>query len=267
MSDARDESIDTARIQELISDVWFRNSSRVKSVDLREFFPDVDHQGGLNSSCSFAVLGLVEYFESRSQSQPVESSRLFLYQMSLRLLGTSDDLGCDLRTALKALCRFGSPPQRFWPYLPERLKLSPTDPFLFGFSREFAHLTYFRLYSDSSRMAGRLSIAKSSLTAGYPFIVGFRVPATLSADGLICDARRAARFRGGQAAIAVGFDDAIRIGSQKGALLIRNSWGSQWGDRGHGWLPYEVVVSDSELELWTVMSATWRSREASRSDR
>lgn len=40
-------------------------------------------------------------------------------------------------------------------------------------------------------------------------------------------------LQGGHAVAVVGYDD------RAGALLLRNSWGADWGDQGHAWLPYD----------------------------
>ena len=39
--------------------------------------------------------------------------------------------------------------------------------------------------------------------------------------------------QGGHAVVTVGYDDNRKIGKDKGALKIRNSWGTAWGG---GWL-------------------------------
>src|SRR5688572_19428669 len=114
-SDPRDHSVDDADIQNYFS-ARKADNLRARKVDLRDFFPKVEDQGRLNSSCAFAVLGLLEYFEARCSGMLREASRLFLYQMALRLRGTTDDIGVDLRTTFKALVRFGTPPDRLWRY-------------------------------------------------------------------------------------------------------------------------------------------------------
>ena len=57
------------------------------------------------------------------------------------------------------------------------------------------------------------------------------------------------RVAGGHAIVAVGYDDDDRDQAhagprrrRRGALIIRNSWGTGWGDRGYGYLPYDYVL-------------------------
>jgi C1A family cysteine protease len=57
--------------------------------------------------------------------------------------------------------------------------------------------------------------------------------------------------------VAVGFDDAKRIRSWKGALLVRNSWGPGWGDAGYGWLPYAYVDRGLAADFWTLLRLEW----------
>jgi len=221
--DPRDYTPDHAEVQELIGNSRSVSAPARRAWTCASSFAAAEDQGPLNSSCAFAVLGLVEYFEARCHEPPLEASRLFLYQMALRLRGTTDDVGTDLRTMLKALRRFGSPPQPFWPYRPSDSTSSPPIP---SCSASPATTS---TWGTSARQRAtiahhRLSLLKSALLAGFPFVLGFLVPSTLSVDGLICHSNRSKAIRGGQSADRCRFDDSIRIASHKGGLLIRNSW-------------------------------------------
>jgi hypothetical protein len=55
-------------------------------------------------------------------------------------------------------------------------------------------------------------------------------------------------FRGGQVVVAVGYDDR-RLPGNQGAILIRSSWGTQWGQSGYGWLPYSFVTGPLQIQV------------------
>lgn len=64
--------------------------------------------------------------------------------------------------------------------------------------------------------------------------------------------------------VVAGFDDQKQIrhanpGSEAtaGALLIRNSWGTAWGDHGYGWLPYAYVLSGLAVDWWSLITSEW----------
>jgi len=52
---------------------------------------------------------------------------------------------------------------------------------------------------------------------------------------------------GGHAAMAVGYDDS------KECLIVRNSWGTSWGEKGYFYLPYWYVTTlNASADYWTI---------------
>lgn len=256
--DARDYQPDHASIREILQGIN-RTRSRQRrlpsSVDLREFLPPAHDQKGLNASTSFAVLALVGYFEARTSGRTLDASRLFLYQLALKLLRLQGNANVDLRTTFKALVRFGAPPETYWPYAVDRFHLDPSDAFLFSFSRDYEPIQYFRL--DAVDGTKTLRAVKSFLAAGFVIAFGFSVPSSLTTEADISYRPLSDSIRGGQAVLAVGYDDDRRIASDRGALLFRNSWGTQWGEQGYGWIPYKYVIDQFAVDFWTAIRPDW----------
>jgi len=203
------------------------------------------------------VVALVEYCQTRVSGHVVPRSTLFVYQMALKLLRSTEDIGTELRTTIKALKLFGAPSRTFWPYGETHFQRDPVDAFLYLLGRDFDTLNYLRL--DGPKFSGRkvLRHVRSFLAAGFPSTLGFPVPTSLTRSGNIPYRPRHDAVEGGQAALAVGYDDRHRIGSDTGALLIRNSWGSEWGEDGYGWLPYAYITNRFAVDFWTMFETTW----------
>ena len=52
---------------------------------------------------------------------------------------------------------------------------------------------------------------------------------------------------GGHAVVCVGYDDEIQ------RFIIRNSWGSGWGQNGYFTMPYEYLTNSGlAADLWTI---------------
>jgi C1A family cysteine protease len=258
LKDARDFRPEQSAVRELLQKLSSRRSRRRRppaSIDLREYFPHPGDQGSLNSSAAFAVLGLVGYFEARACGHVLDASRLFLYQMALRLLRVSGNAGVDLRTTFKGLVRFGAPPEAYWPYEVDRFRLDPTDAFLFSYGQDFEGIRYLRL--DASDGEKSLRVVKSYLAAGFVIAFGFSVPRSLTAEGDISFRPQFDSILGGQSVLAVGYDDGRRIASDTGAILVRSSWGTGWGENGYGWLPYSFVKNEFAADFWTAIRPTW----------
>jgi len=234
-------------------------------VDLRQYFSPIEDQGALGSCTANAAVGLLEYFERKANGKFTDASRLFLYKTERDLLGWTGDTGAYLRTAMEALALFGAPPERYWPYDARpaasntRYDVEP-PAFCYAFGANYQGLKYFRLDPAGTAAAQVLSNIKAYLAGGFPSMFGFPVYPEYDnplAGGLVAYPGPGSRSRGGHANVAAGYDDNLMIGADKGALLIRNSWGTGWANAGYAWMSYKYVTQGLANDWWSLISAKW----------
>ena len=262
LPDYRDFTLETKDIKTKLkfkkTDLTSRKYKR-SYVDLRRWCSPVEDQGELGSCTANAAVGLIEYFEKRRHGRFINASRLFLYKVTRNLMKIKGDVGASIRSTMGAMVLFGIPPEEYWPYDPKIIDLEP-PAFCYSFANNYKTIRYFRLDPTGSDPKRTLQIIKYLLTRGIPSMFGFAVFQSIeeSAEtGKIIFPRRNERVLGGHAVMAVGYDDNMIIGDSKGAILIRNSWGTSWGENGYGWLPYDYVLYGLAVDWWSLLKLNW----------
>jgi len=237
------------------------------SVDLRPWASPVEDQGGLGSCTAQAGAGLIEYYERKSFGHHVESSRLFLYKATRGLMKSKGDSGAYIRMTMGAMVVFGVPPETYWPYTDDAGKFDKEPPaFCYAFAQNYKTLLYYRHDPAGAARAAVLEKLKTYLAAGHPAMFGFTVYSSIAqadSTGRIPVPYGRERIEGGHAIVAMGYDEAMTIANasggqpSRGALLIRNSWGKGWGEKGYGWLPYAYVERGLAEDFWSVLKKDW----------
>jgi len=236
------------------------------SADLRAWCSPVENQGSLGSCTANAGTGVVEYYENRAFGKYVDASRLFLYKASRNLLHLSGDTGAFLRNTMGALVLFGVPPEEYWPYETADFDKEPTA-FCYAFAHNYRTIKYYRHDPPGTSKDALLNRIKTYLKRGHPSMFGFTVYNSIDrADktGRIPYPCKGEKILGGHAIVAVGYDDTMKVKNAgkcgvetTGALLIRNSWGKEWGESGYGWLPYEYVLKGLAEDFWSILKQEW----------
>lgn len=238
-----------------------------EKVDLREWCPPVEDQGDLGSCTAHAGVGIVEYFERRACGKHIEASRLFLYKTTRNLMQVSGDTGAWLRDTMGALVLCGVPAEKYWPYKVAGFDKEPGS-FVYSLADNYETVKYFCHDPQGLNLPGKdvLTSVKQYLEAGIPSMFGFwGFNSFEDSDnpGDIPYPCTGESARWGHAIVAVGYDDNRKIKNTrcnketKGALLIRNSWGSSWGVDGYGWLPYDYVLNRLALDFWSILDMKW----------
>ena len=171
-----------------------------------------------------------------------------------------------MRDTMKAMVAFGVCPEEHWSYDEADFELEP-PAFCYSFAENFKALKYFRLDHGTISKSTLLAQVKVLLASEIPCSFGFTLYSSVYEEsnfdlGHIPLPTSRDKVVGGHVVVAVGYHDRKIIknsnGDQfEGALLIRNSWGSRWGQGGYGWMPYEYVTKGLTADWWSLLKAEW----------
>jgi C1A family cysteine protease len=237
-----------------------------EACDLRAWCPPVEDQLRLGSCTAHAGVGAIEYYERKCFGKHIDASRLFLYKVTRNLMRQKGDTGAYLRLTMGAMVLFGVPPEEYWPYSDGQSFDREPPAFCYAFAQNYKTLKYYRHDPPDASRADVLARVQTSLAAGHPVVFGFTVYNSIAqaeGTGLIPYPSAKERIEGGHAVMAAGYDDKKRIVNSygrvetRGALLIRNSWGPDWGDKGYGWLPYDYVLKGLAEDFWSILKKDW----------
>lgn len=213
-------------------------------VDLRGQDSPIEDQGPLGSCTSFAA-GAAFRFDLRKQGlQDFVTSHLFEYYNSRPRNQKGVDSGASIRAAIKAVGTYGICPETEWPYEINRFAAKP-PPKSYTDALQDRAISYLRVSQGLTAM-------KNCLAQGFPVVIGISVyesfeSHTVETTGMVPMPGLSEQLLGGHALLVVGYRDSDQH------FIVRNSWGTGFGDGGYIYLPY-AYLGDSNLasDFWTV---------------
>jgi C1A family cysteine protease len=106
-------------------------------------------------------------------------------------------------------------------------------------------LSYQRVPTNLNHLLG-------CLAEGYPFVFGFSVyesfeSAEVAKTGVVPMPSLNEQMVGGHAVLAVGYDSTSK------RFIVRNSWGSKWGQKGYFTMPFQYLTNSNLADdFWTL---------------
>ncbi len=215
-----------------------------KKVDLRSNCSPVEDQGDLGSCTANALAGALEYNEIKNKTTFADMSRLFIYYNE-RVIehSVNTDSGAMLRDGIKTLADKGCCTEPLWPYDISKFTTPPPQA-CYDDAVQRKIVSYYRINT--------LNSMKSCLAGGEPFVFGFAVyasfeSATVANTGVVPMPNRREKYLGGHAVLAVGYDDSTQ------RMLVKNSWGTNWGMDGYFTMPYSYISSKNLADdMWYI---------------
>lgn len=215
-------------------DYKYQVSAKTSSniVDLRPYCSLIEDQGNLGSCTGQAIAGAIELLNKRN-NKPSDVSRLFIYYYERVLLGTVNyDSGAYIRDGIKVTNKYGASLESYWPYNISKYKSEPVIE-----AKNDALTRKVTRYERITNFNGCID----ALANGYPIVMGFHVYTSFMTKSVAKTGRmpypntKREQLLGGHAVLIVGYDKIRKV------FIVRNSWGTRWGDGGYFYMPFDVV--------------------------
>lgn len=220
----------------------------ITNVDLRPYCPPVYDQGELGSCTANAICAAYEIDEIKQKETSVfMPSRLFVYYNERDMEGTvNEDAGAIIHDGIKVVNTIGVCPESDWMYDISKFTIKPPQN---CYDEAQNHKT-----KDYRSLKQDLQQLKQCLINGFPFVCGISVFESFESEevaktGIVPMPGPNEQCIGAHAVGIIGFLDS------KQSFILRNSWGSSWGDGGYCYIPYSYICDPNlASEFWVISS-------------
>jgi hypothetical protein len=226
-------------------------------IDYRENMPSVFDQKQRGSCVACATAWTPKAFQEINEGDfPVSGlSASYLYTRCKQLDGIPNDEGTYPRTAMQVLYKYGICPEDAMPYSTLSSLPAPRVPGIpviaDAQAGKYKISAYAQLadYIDVDR-SGLLATIRQALLREGPIVLALLVCSNFVPDSMGRLPLPQGTIQGGHAVGIVGHLPEIKC------LILRNTWGKDWGINGYAYLPEEWLTWTSDVyksvfEAWT----------------
>lgn len=240
---------------------WLPTPKFTPVVDLVPKCPPVYNQGDLGSCTANAIAFAYEFDEINQEKidEVFIPSRLFIYYNEREMEGNvSTDSGASLRNGIKSINKIGVCPSALWPYDIENFSEKPTQN-CYEDAKCHRAVHYVAVPQRLDQIRSCLQVWERPIVFGFMVYESFESE-EVAKSGVMSMPKPEEKILGGHAVAIVGYDDYREM------VKVRNSWGENWGDKGHFWMPYKFLLDPEKCgDFWVIR--TVRDSNCKRKDK
>ena len=210
--------------------------------------PPVLQQLSIGACCPNATSNSLRHLLMKEKLPVWQPSRLYLYyntRVNIEHSPPGEDTGVCIRDMFKALSKYHACDETIWPYDVEWFSESPP---LEAYKNANLHK---KIQYHSVPL--NLNAIKHELVQGNPIIIGIQIYESFETEEVmrtgivpIPNVEKEQLF-GGHCVVICGYDDHTR------RFTIQNSWGSEVGQEGYFFLPYEYILNPNlSSDFWVL---------------